>query len=79
MEVTPKMLKRFESGDGVAGPYGYIIDLGGEGGKLLGLPAVSVSFVLPLLCFVFIAIYGWRTFRIHHAGSASERLLRRAS
>ncbi len=31
MEVTPKMLKRFESGDGVAGPYGYIIDLGAKG------------------------------------------------
>jgi hypothetical protein len=25
------MLKRFESGDGVAGPYGYIIDLGAKG------------------------------------------------
>ena len=29
MEVTPKMLKTFQSGAGVAGPYGYIIDLGG--------------------------------------------------
>lgn len=28
MEVTPKMLKNFQTGDGVAGPYGYIIDLG---------------------------------------------------
>ena len=28
MEVTPKMLKAFESGAGAAGPYGYIIDLG---------------------------------------------------
>lgn len=28
MEVTPKMLKSFQSGAGVAGPYGYIIDLG---------------------------------------------------
>jgi pilus assembly protein CpaC len=28
LEVTPKMLKSFEQGGGVAGPYGYIIDLG---------------------------------------------------
>ena len=27
MEVTPKMLKSFQTGAGVAGPYGYIIDL----------------------------------------------------
>lgn len=51
---------------------GRIIDLGGESATLLGLPAVNVSFVLPLLCFVFIAFYGWRTFRIHHAKSPSE-------
>jgi hypothetical protein len=28
MEVTPKMLKDFQSGSGIAGPYGYMIDLG---------------------------------------------------
>lgn len=28
MEVTPKMIDAFQSGTGVAGPYGYIIDLG---------------------------------------------------
>jgi pilus assembly protein CpaC len=28
MEVTPAMLKGFQSGAGVVGPYGYIIDLG---------------------------------------------------
>jgi pilus assembly protein CpaC len=28
MEVTSKMIERFESGAGIAGPYGYIIDLG---------------------------------------------------
>ncbi len=28
MEVTPKMLKNFQTGEGVIGPYGYIIDLG---------------------------------------------------
>lgn len=52
---------------------GRLIDLGGESGVLFGLPAVSASFVLPLLCFVFIAVYGWRTFHIHHAKALSER------
>ncbi|MEO6014141.1 MAG: type II and III secretion system protein family protein [Devosia sp.] len=33
MEVTPAMLKGFKSGDGVVGPYGYIIDLGSESGS----------------------------------------------
>ncbi len=44
---------------------GRLIDLGGESGIVLGLPAVSFSFVLPLACFVFIAFYGYRTFRVH--------------
>jgi pilus assembly protein CpaC len=33
LEVTPRMLKSFSSGDGVVGPYGYIIDLSPEGSK----------------------------------------------
>lgn len=28
MEVTPKMLKNFQTGEGIIGPYGYIIELG---------------------------------------------------
>ncbi|MDC9822800.1 type II and III secretion system protein family protein [Devosia sp. ZB163] len=28
MEVTPKMIKSFQNGAGIVGPYGYIIDLG---------------------------------------------------
>ncbi len=36
---------------------GMIIDLGSVGGH----PAVNVSFVLPLLCFVIIGIYGLRS------------------
>ena len=32
-------------------------------GSLLGMPAVHVSFVLPLLCFVVIAAYGYRVHR----------------
>jgi pilus assembly protein CpaC len=29
MEVTPKIMKNIQSGAGIVGPYGYIIDLGG--------------------------------------------------
>ena len=33
MEVTPKMIRNFEGGAGVAGPYGYIINLGPGSGS----------------------------------------------
>ena len=36
-----------------------IIDLGNVG----GFPAVNLSFLLPLLCFVVVALYGFRTGR----------------
>lgn len=29
-------------------------------GTVAGMPAVNVSFVLPLLCFVVVMVYGWR-------------------
>ena len=35
-----------------------IIDLG----TVIGMPAVNVSFILPFVCFVVIAIYGQRTY-----------------
>jgi len=38
---------------------GMIIDLG----TVLGHPAVNCSFVLPLICFVVVAIYGLRSYR----------------
>ena len=49
-------------------PYlqGYILDLGGPGYTdtlILGVSEVNFSFVLPLVCFVFIAIYGRNVFR----------------
>ncbi len=44
---------------------GHIIDLGTVG----PLPAVNASFILPFISFVVIAIFGYRTFKIHHAGS----------
>lgn len=40
---------------------GMLIDQG----TIMGMPAVNVSFILPLLCFVMIAIYGFRTWKIH--------------
>ena len=39
---------------------GAIIDQG----VILGMPAVNISFVLPLICFVVVACYGWRAERI---------------
>lgn len=38
---------------------GSIIDME----VILGHPAVNVSFVLPLLCFFFVTLYGWRSYR----------------
>lgn len=40
---------------------GAIIDLGEVG----GLSAIRASFVLPLVCFVVIAVYGFRAYRGH--------------
>ena len=31
--------------------------------ELFGMPAVNLSFVLPLLCFIVIITYGWRTYQ----------------
>ncbi len=40
---------------------GWIIDLGTVG----FLPAVNFSFILPFICFVVIAVYGYRTLKVH--------------
>jgi FHS family L-fucose permease-like MFS transporter len=40
---------------------GAIIDLGTIG----PMPAVNFSFILPFICFVVIAIYGYRTMKVH--------------
>ena len=37
---------------------GMIIDLG----TVAGHPAVNCSFVLPLVCFIVVATYGWRRY-----------------
>ncbi len=40
---------------------GVIIDFGTVG----FLPAVNFSFILPFICFVVIAVYGYRTLKVH--------------
>jgi len=44
---------------------GAIIDLGTVNLGFMTLPAVNVSFVLPLICFLVIACYGFRTHKYH--------------
>jgi FHS family L-fucose permease-like MFS transporter len=49
---------------------GIIIDAGGNGvadTKIAGVAEVNFSFVLPLLCFVYIAWYGLRIYKRHEA------------
>lgn len=65
--------------DAKLGSAGLILAIGGgcllpplqgaimDGEGWIGLSATRASFFLPLVCFVVIAIYGVRTFRIHHA------------
>ncbi|MCW5517241.1 L-fucose:H+ symporter permease [Muriicola sp. Z0-33] len=48
---------------------GAILDFGGSGYtdiEILGVPEVNFSFVLPLICFLVVAVYGYRTFKIHN-------------
>jgi FHS family L-fucose permease-like MFS transporter len=40
---------------------GLIIDIGTIG----FLPAVNFSFILPFICFMVIAVYGYRTLKVH--------------
>ena len=45
---------------------GMLIDLGGNGVndiKVLGVSEVNFSFLLPLLCFLFIAHYGNKIYK----------------
>ena len=35
-------------------------------GVIAGMPAVNVSFIIPFICFIVIAVYGYRTYRIFH-------------
>jgi FHS family L-fucose permease-like MFS transporter len=49
---------------------GRIIDKGPVDLGFLTLESVRASFILPLLCFVVIAVYGYRTLRVHDAAPA---------
>ena len=33
-------------------------------GTVVGMPAVNASFILPFICFIIIAFYGWRTYKV---------------
>lgn len=51
---------------------GMIIDAGGNGvadTQIMGVTEVNFSFILPLLCFVYIAWYGFRVFTKHEAAN----------
>ena len=46
---------------------GMILDIGGSGytdTRILGVPEVNFSFILPLLCFIVVTIYGYRVFKV---------------
>lgn len=46
---------------------GIILDIGGKGYadvRILGVPEVNFSFILPLLCFAFVGLYGYRVFKV---------------
>ena len=47
---------------------GLIMDLGGSGYDdilILGVPEVNFSFILPLFCFLIVALYSYRVINIH--------------
>ena len=49
---------------------GMIIDAGGNGvadTQIMGVTEVNFSFILPLICFIYIAWYGLRVFKRHEA------------
>ena len=51
---------------------GIIIDTGGNGvadTSIMGVSEVNFSFVLPLLCFAFIAWYGFTVFKKHESSN----------
>lgn len=52
---------------------GIIIDAGGNGvadTSIMGVSEVNFSFILPLLCFAFIAWYGFTVFKKHESTSS---------
>ncbi len=41
-------------------------------GTVAGIPAVNFSFIIPLICFVVVAVFGYRTFKIFHADKITQ-------
>jgi FHS family L-fucose permease-like MFS transporter len=53
---------------------GMILDIGGAAYadvSILGVPEVNISFVLPLICYLVVAVYGYRTFRVYDVAKTS--------
>ncbi|WP_194775922.1 L-fucose:H+ symporter permease [Pararhodonellum marinum] len=51
---------------------GMILDIGGtayDDVRILGVPEVNFSFVLPLVCFIFVALFSYRVLFIHQRGN----------
>jgi len=54
---------------------GYILDLGGPAYndiKIWGVSEVNFSFILPLICFCVVAIYGYRTLKIYSVSQLNK-------
>ncbi|MEM6629415.1 MAG: L-fucose:H+ symporter permease [Bacteroidota bacterium] len=53
---------------------GLILDFGGRGYadvRIMGIPEVNFSFILPLLCFVVVGLYGYRSLTTYSNGNRS--------
>ena len=47
---------------------GMILDIGGSGytdTRIIGIPEINFSFILPMICFVVVAVYGYRSYRVY--------------
>ncbi len=47
---------------------GLVLDLGGtayDDVRIMGVPEVNFSFVLPLICFTVVALYGYRAYKVY--------------
>ncbi len=48
---------------------GLILDMGGSAYNdisIMGVPEVNFSFILPMMCFLVVALYGYRTVKRYH-------------
>ncbi len=54
---------------------GLVLDLGGPEYAnilILGVPEVNFSFILPLICFLVVAIYGYRALKVYSLDSTTD-------